>query len=116
MQVVGTIWAHEQNKMPLSCSVYTRSVTSVAFFNPAVRELMESIRRALAARQTRKRIRSAPGDLQDQNRQAAAVILEDAEKYGGPDAGLVRWAMAVVARKESELVVPEVRKNQSTLF
>ena len=63
---------------------------------------MESIQRALVARQTRKRIRSAPGILQDQNRQAAAVILADPETYGEEKAGLVRWAKLVMGRKEAE--------------
>jgi hypothetical protein len=76
---------------------------------------MQSIPRALAARQTRKRIRSAPGDHQDQNRTAAAVILEDAEKYGGELAGVVRWATLVLARKE-EPTAPAPGKNQRELF
>ena len=77
---------------------------------------MESVQRALAARQARKRIKSAPEIHQDQNRQAAAVILADPEKYGGEQAGVVRWARSVMARKEAEPAAPAVRKNQSTLF
>ncbi len=77
---------------------------------------MESIQRTFAARQTRKRIRLQPEIDQDKNRQAAAVILADAEKYGGEQAGVVRWAKSVMARKEIEPAAPEVGKNQSTLF
>jgi len=72
--------------------------------------------RAHAARQTRKRIRLEPGIFQDRNRQAAAVILADAEKYGGPVAGLVRWATLVLSRKEVESAAAEVGKNQRALF
>jgi len=48
---------------------------------------------------------------------AAAVILEDAEKYGGEQAGVVRWAKSVMARKEAdELTAPAVGKNQSAFI
>jgi hypothetical protein len=76
---------------------------------------MQSIQRALAARQTRKRIRSAPENHQDQNREAAAVILADQERYGGQKGGLVRWATLVLSRKV-ELEPPEAKKNQGELF
>jgi hypothetical protein len=77
---------------------------------------MEPLQSALAARQSGKRVRSAPAINQEQNRQAAAVILADREKYGGEQAGLVRWATLVLAPKDAEPVAPEFRKIQSTLF
>jgi hypothetical protein len=40
----------------------------------------------------------------ERNREAAAIILAAPERYGGPDALLVRWAEAV-----SRAPAPEVR-------
>lgn len=37
-----------------------------------------------------------------QNRLAARLILADPERFGGPEAGLVRWARLVVERQTSE--------------
>jgi hypothetical protein len=50
-----------------------------------------------------------PTDYTRSNLQAAAVILEDPEKHGGEESGLVRWARLVIQRRGRN---PRARINQ----
>jgi hypothetical protein len=49
----------------------------------------------------------------EQNEQAANLILQNAERYGGPDSVMVTWAVMVLERLQPKIEGPLFQKRRA---
>jgi len=55
-------------------------------------------------RSRRSSLSEIAGQYEEQNREAAEIILADVEKYGGADGSMCKWAWAVIARQDGTTI------------
>ena len=51
-------------------------------------------------RSRRSSLSEIAGQYEEQNREAAEIILADVEKYGGSKGSMAHWARVLIARKD----------------